>query len=49
MYVAVIAVIVAQSLVLGNARVFGYGVLVWLGCHLFEPEFRSWTSILPSN
>ena len=45
MYVAVVAVIVGQSLMLGNLRVLGYGVLVWLGFHLFvmayeEPTLR---------
>jgi protein-S-isoprenylcysteine O-methyltransferase Ste14 len=46
MYVAVVAVILGQSLLLGNARVLGYGSLVWLGFHLFvlgyeEPTLRS--------
>jgi protein-S-isoprenylcysteine O-methyltransferase Ste14 len=46
MYVAVIAVILGQSLLLGNARVLGYGALVWLGFHLFvlayeEPTLRA--------
>ena len=45
MYVAVMAVILGQSLLLGNARVLGYGALVWLGFHLFvlvyeEPALR---------
>jgi protein-S-isoprenylcysteine O-methyltransferase Ste14 len=45
MYVAVVAVILGQSLVLGNVRVFGYGALVWLAFHLFvlayeEPTLR---------
>ena len=45
MYVAVIAVILGQSLVLGNARVLGYAALVWLAFHLFvflyeEPTLR---------
>lgn len=45
MYVAVVAVILGQSLLLGNVRVLGYGALVWLGFHLFvlvyeEPTLR---------
>ena len=45
MYVAVLAVILGQSLVLGNLRVLGYGALVALGFHLFvlayeEPTLR---------
>src|SRR6266498_2951860 len=45
MYVSVVAVILGQSLLLGNARVFGYGMLIWLGFHLFvllyeEPTLR---------
>jgi len=45
MYAAVMAVILGQSLLLGNARVLGYGALVWLGFHLFvlvyeEPALR---------
>jgi protein-S-isoprenylcysteine O-methyltransferase Ste14 len=45
MYVAVFAVIVGQSLVLGNVRVLGYAALVWLAFHLFvlayeEPTLR---------
>src|SRR4030088_1703918 len=46
MYVAVVAVIVGQGLVLGNMRVIEYGALVWLGFHLFvvayeEPTLRA--------
>jgi protein-S-isoprenylcysteine O-methyltransferase Ste14 len=46
MYVAVVAVVLGQSLLLGNASVLGYGVLVWIGFHLFvlayeEPTLRS--------
>jgi protein-S-isoprenylcysteine O-methyltransferase Ste14 len=46
MYVAVVAVIVGQGLILGNVRVLGYGVLVWLCFHLFvvayeEPTLRA--------
>ena len=45
MYVAVVAVILGQSLLLGNARVLGYGCVVWLAFHLFvmayeEPTLR---------
>jgi len=35
MYVAVLGVIVGQALVFGNVHVLGYGMLVWLGFHLF--------------
>jgi protein-S-isoprenylcysteine O-methyltransferase Ste14 len=46
MYLAVVAVILGQSLLFGNARVLGYGALVWLAFHLFvllyeEPTLRS--------
>jgi protein-S-isoprenylcysteine O-methyltransferase Ste14 len=46
MYVAVVAVILGQSLLFGNARVLGYGAIVWLGFHLFvlaheEPTLRA--------
>lgn len=46
MYVAVVAVIVGQSLILENTRVLEYGALVWLGFHLFvvayeEPTLRA--------
>jgi protein-S-isoprenylcysteine O-methyltransferase Ste14 len=46
MYVAVVTVILGQSLLLGSARVLGYGVLVWLAFHLFvllyeEPTLRA--------
>lgn len=46
MYVAVVAVILGQSLALGNASVFWYGCIVWLAFHLFvlayeEPALRS--------
>ncbi len=45
MYVGVVAVIVGQGLLLGNARVLGYGALVWLAFSLFvigyeEPTLR---------
>jgi protein-S-isoprenylcysteine O-methyltransferase Ste14 len=46
MYVAVVAVIVGQGLILGNMRVLEYGALAWLGFHLFvvayeEPTLRA--------
>ena len=46
MYVAVVAVILDQGLVLGNFRVLAYGAAVWLGFHLFvltyeEPTLRT--------
>jgi protein-S-isoprenylcysteine O-methyltransferase Ste14 len=45
MYVGVVSVIAGQGLLLGNARVLGYGALVWLAFHLFvigyeEPTLR---------
>src|SRR5262245_25958540 len=45
MYVAVVAVIIGQSPVLGSIRVLGYAGLVWLGFTLFvllyeEPTLR---------
>jgi protein-S-isoprenylcysteine O-methyltransferase Ste14 len=46
MYVAVVSLIVGQGLLLGNLRVLGYGLVVWLACHVFvllyeEPMLRS--------
>jgi len=46
MYVAIIATIAGQLLILGNPRLLEYGVVVWLGFHLFviayeEPKLRS--------
>jgi protein-S-isoprenylcysteine O-methyltransferase Ste14 len=35
MYVAVVAVILGQGLILGNIRVLEYGVVVWLAFHIF--------------
>jgi len=45
MYVAVVAVILGQGLLLGSVRVLEYGILVWLAFHLFvllyeEPTLR---------
>lgn len=44
-YLAVVSVIVGQGLSLGNVRLIAYGVIVWLGCHVFvlayeEPTLR---------
>jgi protein-S-isoprenylcysteine O-methyltransferase Ste14 len=46
MYIAVVSVIIGQGLLFGNIRVLEYGVLVWLGFHLFvlayeEPALRA--------
>ena len=46
MYVAVVAIIVGQGLLLGSVRVLAYGALVWLGFQLFvvvyeEPTLRA--------
>ena len=46
MYVAVVTVIVGQSLLLGSWRVLGYAAFIWLGFHLFvlgyeEPILRA--------
>jgi len=35
MYVALVAVILGQGLLLGSVRVLEYGILVWLAFHLF--------------
>lgn len=45
MYVAVVAAIVGQGLLLGDLRVLGYGAVVWVVFHLFvvayeEPTLR---------
>jgi protein-S-isoprenylcysteine O-methyltransferase Ste14 len=45
MYLAVASVILGQGLLFGDVRVLDYGVLVWLGFHLFvllyeEPVLR---------
>jgi len=40
MYVAVVAVIAGQSLMLGNVRVLEYSALVWLGVHLFVVAYE---------
>jgi protein-S-isoprenylcysteine O-methyltransferase Ste14 len=46
MYVAVVTVILGQSLLLGDARLLAYAALVWLAFHLFvvvyeEPALRA--------
>jgi protein-S-isoprenylcysteine O-methyltransferase Ste14 len=46
MYVAVVSTILGQGLVLGNARVIGYGAIVWLLFHVFvllyeEPTLKA--------
>ena len=43
MYLAVVAVIVGQGLVLGNVRVLEYGALVWLVFHLFVVAYEEST------
>ncbi len=45
MYVAVVSIVAGQGLLLGNATVLAYSVLVWLGFHIFvvgyeEPTLR---------
>ena len=45
MYAAVLATIAGQALIFGNPRLLEYGLLVWLGSHLFviayeEPKLR---------
>ena len=45
MYVAVVATILGQALLFGEARLLLYGAAVWLGFHLFvigyeEPRMR---------
>jgi protein-S-isoprenylcysteine O-methyltransferase Ste14 len=46
MYVAVVSAILGQGFVFGNARVLGYGAIVWLLFHLFvlayeEPTLKA--------
>jgi len=46
MYVAVVAVIAGQGLILGSIRVLEYGGIVWLAFHMFvlvyeEPTLRA--------
>ena len=40
MYVAVLAVIVGQALVLGDWRLIAYGALFWIACHLFVVAYE---------
>jgi protein-S-isoprenylcysteine O-methyltransferase Ste14 len=45
MYVAVVAAVLGQGLLLGHPRVLGWGLVLWLGFHLFvigyeEPTLR---------
>ena len=45
MYVGVLAIILGQGLLFGDGRLFAYGVLLWLGVHVFvvgyeEPTLR---------
>jgi protein-S-isoprenylcysteine O-methyltransferase Ste14 len=45
MYLAVVFLIFGQALILGNFVLLGYGMLVWLACHVFvlayeEPTLR---------
>lgn len=35
MYVAVVAIILGQSLLMGSVLLLGYAFIVWLACHLF--------------
>ena len=44
-YLAVVSVILGQGMILGNVNLLAYGVLAWLGTHLFvvayeEPTLR---------
>ncbi len=45
MYAGVLSIILGQSLLFGDGRLFAYGVLLWLGVHVFvvgyeEPTLR---------
>ena len=45
MYVGVLGIVLGQGLLLGDGRLFAYGVLLWLGVHVFvigyeEPTLR---------
>src|SRR5215207_4257038 len=40
MYVAVVAVILGQAVLFGDARLIGYGALFWLACHLFVVAYE---------
>jgi protein-S-isoprenylcysteine O-methyltransferase Ste14 len=46
MYVAVLSAVLGQALLLGDRRVLGWGIVLWLAFHLFvvgyeEPALRS--------
>jgi protein-S-isoprenylcysteine O-methyltransferase Ste14 len=40
MYLAVVAVILGQGMIFANTRLLEYGVLVWLGFHLFVVAYE---------
>ena len=40
MYVAILAIVLGQSLVLGSARLLVYAALVWLVFHVRRPGVR---------
>lgn len=40
MYVAVLAAVLGQALLLGDWRVLGYGAALWLGFHLFVTGYE---------
>jgi protein-S-isoprenylcysteine O-methyltransferase Ste14 len=44
-YLALVAIVLGQGLILGNARLLVYGALLWIGFHIFvlayeEPTLR---------
>jgi protein-S-isoprenylcysteine O-methyltransferase Ste14 len=40
MYIAVVAVILGQALLLGDERLLTYGALFWLACHVFVVTYE---------
>jgi protein-S-isoprenylcysteine O-methyltransferase Ste14 len=40
MYVAVVAIIVGEALLLGNLALFAYAIIVWFGFHAFVAGFE---------
>jgi protein-S-isoprenylcysteine O-methyltransferase Ste14 len=40
MYLAVVFLIFDQASILGNVVLFGYGMLVWLACHVFVSAYE---------
>jgi protein-S-isoprenylcysteine O-methyltransferase Ste14 len=40
MYVSVLAVVLGQALLLGDARLIAYGALFWLACHLYVVAYE---------